>query len=68
MKNSHYYKNELETVIDEWLDKMTEDPLHPFKWIGNNLSSNMMEAAFAVLKGSVDVQEFLEQENLMEPI
>jgi hypothetical protein len=61
MQNENYYKAELESKMQEFLD---DNPDNDFGWLGDNITSLMTDAAFAVLKSSKDVQEYLSREGI----
>ena len=61
MDNEYYYKSELESVINDFLEKETMNE-SDFGWMSNNLAKNMADAAFAVLKQNLDVNDFFKEE------
>ena len=61
MKNEHYYRQELENKIEEFIE--TEGAEGDFGWVGENAARLMADAAFSVLMASKDVQDYLIKNN-----
>jgi len=61
MQNEHYYRQQLENAIDNFLDEETLTD-NPFGWVGENTVKLMADAAFSVLMASKDVQDYLIKE------
>lgn len=60
MNNEYYYLNELKIKMEEFIE--AEHSGNEFGWMPDNLGKRMAEAAFAVLKNSKEVTDYLERE------
>lgn len=64
MENEYYYRNELEKLIDKWIEKetLTDNELG---YIAKDLAKRMADAAFSVLQYGVSLNEFFKEENMI---
>lgn len=60
MDNEYYYLNELQNKIGDFLAAECGD--NEFGWMPDHLAKRMAEAAFAVLKNSKEVTDYLKRE------
>lgn len=63
MENEYYYLHKLEELLETFLNKESTDG--EFGWLPDNLARRMAEAAYAVLKNSKEVTDYMERENLL---
>lgn len=54
-------KTEIEQAIHEWIEKTEID----LPWVGENIAEIMASAAFQVLLGVADAQEYLVAEDML---
>lgn len=54
-------KTEIEQAIHEWIEKTEID----LPWVGDNITEIMASAAFLVLLGVADAQEYLVAEDML---
>lgn len=66
MRNEYYYKQELENLMEHFIDKETDNQ-SDFGWVSNNLARNMANAAFAVLKQNLDLNDYFTKEDMLKP-
>lgn len=59
MQNEYYYKLKLGKLIDKYLDDITSED-NELGWIPDEMSKNMAEAAWLILKQNVETNEFIE--------
>lgn len=58
-------KNSLTTAIQNWIENGDGMPLDLGCYVGEDLAEIMASAAFAVLRGIVDAQEYLTQNDML---
>lgn len=66
MQNEHFYRQELENKIEEWLDEMLADGDHEFGYVSDNLVENMANAAWSVISQNTDSNNFFKKEGLFK--
>lgn len=64
MNNEYYYLQELQNRMDQFIE--VECTQGVFGYMPDNLAKRMAEAAFAVLKNSKEVTEYLNREGVLK--
>lgn len=65
LQNEYYYKSLLSNAISKFIDKITVDE-NELGYISENMISHMTEAAWLILKQSVDTNIYFKKENLLK--
>lgn len=61
MQNEFYYLNELELIMDNFIETNSQDGT--FGWISDTTAKRMAQAAFAVIQTNKEVSDFVEAQN-----
>ncbi len=59
MQNEYYYKLKLASVIDKFVNEITNED-NELGWIPEQLVNNMTEAAWLILKQNAETNQFIE--------
>jgi hypothetical protein len=65
IQNEFYYKSLLHNKIEKFINEVTKDD-NELGWISNNMVANMTEAAWLVIKQSIDLTDYLETEGVVK--
>ena len=64
LQNEFYYKNLLQIKIAEFITEVTEGD-NELGYLSENIDGNMTEAAWLILKQSIDTSDLFESEGML---